>query len=221
MAVPTRAVLFDLDGTLLDTLDDLAESMNAVLVGLGAPTHGRERYRILIGDGVDELVRGALPAGRVTDELVARGVAEMRREYGRRWDAKTRPYPQIEELLDALVSRAVPLAILSNKPHDLVLRIVARLLDRWPFDPVLGARASTPKKPDPTAALAAARSRGIAPGRWLCVGDSGGDMQTARAAGMVAVGVLWGFRDEAELRASGARALIARPLELLDLLELP
>jgi phosphoglycolate phosphatase len=215
---PSRAVLFDLDGTLLDTLDDLADAMNQVLIDLGAPTHDREAYRHFIGDGVEWLVRRALPTAQTSDEQVQRSVAEMRRHYDARWDRKTRPYPGIPELLDALAARRLPLAILSNKPHDFVVKLADRLLGRWSFARVLGARPGVPKKPDPIATRAVAAELGIPPDAWLYLGDTGTDMQTARAAGMVAVGVLWGFRDADELRADGAQRLIARPLELLDLL---
>jgi len=213
-----RAVLFDLDGTLLDTLDDLADAMNRVLIDLGAPTHDREAYRHFIGDGVEWLVRRALPHEQASDEQVKRAVAEMRRHYGACWDRKTRPYPEIPELLDALAERQLTLAILSNKPHDFVVRLADRLLGRWCFARVLGARPGVPKKPDPTAARAVAAELGIPPSAWRYLGDTAIDMQTARAAGMAAVGVLWGFRDADELRAGGAQQLIARPLELLDLL---
>jgi phosphoglycolate phosphatase len=150
--------------------------------------------------------------------MVASCVAQMRAEYARRWHAKTRPYPGIPQLLDTLTAHGLRLAILSNKPHDFTVRIAERLLARWSFDPVLGARAGVPKKPDPGAALEIAGQRGIPPGAWLYLGDTSTDMETATAAGMFPVGVLWGFRGAAELEASGARLLIQRPDQLLELL---
>lgn len=213
-----RAVLFDLDGTLLDTIDDLADSMNAALSSRGMPTHSADDYRGFIGDGIEMLARRALPLDNRDDPTVDGVVDDMRREYASRWDAKTRPYPGIPELLDELVRRGLKLAILSNKPHDFTQRIAARLLSRWPFDPVLGAQPGLPKKPDPSQAIHVATEHGISPERWLYLGDSGVDMKTAVAAGMIPLGVLWGFRGAEELRSHGARKLIEHPEQLLALL---
>lgn len=213
-----RAVLFDLDGTLLDTLDDIADSMNATLEQMGAPVHPASSYARFIGEGVELLVQRALPSDMALDEVLRRGVVQMRSHYARRWDNKTRPYAGIPELLDELARRGLTLAILSNKPHDFTRRIVEKLLARWRFEPTLGSREGVPKKPDPTVALEIARQHGIAPAAWLYLGDTPTDMKTAVAAGMLPVGVLWGFRGADELTGSGARHLIARPDSLLDLL---
>jgi phosphoglycolate phosphatase len=213
-----KAVLFDLDGTLLDTIEDLADSMNAVLRGLGLPEHGVAAYNRFVGDGVENLVRRALPADRTGEEDVRRGVAAMREEYGNRWDAKSRAYAGIPELLDGLEAREVPLTVLSNKPDGLTVLCVEKLLPRWRFAAVRGAREGVPKKPDPTAALEIAAELAVAPADFLYVGDTDTDMRTAVAAGMRPVGALWGFRDAEELIACGAETLIARPPDLLDLL---
>lgn len=213
-----RAVLFDLDGTLLDTIDDLADSMNAALSLRGMPIHSANAYKSFIGDGIEMLARRALPLDDRDAATVLGVVKDMRREYSSRWNAKTRPYPGVPELLDGLVLRELKLAIFSNKPHDFTQRIAAHLLDRWPFDPVIGAQQGMPKKPDPAQALRIAKEHGIAPERWLYLGDSGVDMETAVAAGMIPVGVLWGFRDADELRSHGARTLIEHPEHLLALL---
>jgi len=212
------AVLFDLDGTLLDTLEDIGDSMNAVLAQRGAPTHPPGAYKHFIGDGVEMLVRRALPPGQADDATVAACVVEMRQSYAKRWHQKSHPYPGVSELLDELTARGLRLAVLSNKPHDFTCRITELLLARWHFDPVLGSRRGVPKKPDPTVARAIAKQHGIPAGEWLYLGDTAIDMVTARAVGMTAVGVLWGFRGADELRAGGAEHLIARPGELLELL---
>jgi phosphoglycolate phosphatase len=213
------AICFDLDGTLLDTLDDLADSMNAVLAALGCPAHPLDAYRYFVGDGVENLVRRALPeAARGNEALVREAVPLMRGEYGKRWKAKTRLYDGIPELLDALVAGGVRMAILSNKPHPAVLDVAGHFLQRWRFDAVLGARLETPIKPDPGAALEVARQLGVAPSGFLYIGDTDTDMVTALRAGMYAVGALWGFRTEAELRASGAMALASHPREVMELL---
>ncbi|MFH0786787.1 MAG: HAD family hydrolase [Pseudomonadota bacterium] len=213
-----EAVLFDLDGTLLDTLEDIADSMNQVLSRFGFSGHDTEAYKYFVGDGVESMVRQVLPAESLDEGLVAGCVAAMREEYGRRWDKKTRPYPEIPELLDALSQKGLPMAILSNKPQDFCQLVVAKQLPRWPFKVVLGARPTVPKKPDPTAALEIADLMHLAPGRFLYLGDTSTDMKTALAAGMFPVGALWGFRTARELTAHGAQALLEKPLDMLPYL---
>ncbi|MHB8763835.1 MAG: HAD family hydrolase [Deferrisomatales bacterium] len=213
------AVIFDLDGTLVDSLEDLADSMNAVLTRAGLPGHPLAAYRYFVGEGIEALVLRALPADRRDEAAHAGFVAAMREEYGRRYLDKTRPYPGVPELLDGLTARGVPLAVLSNKPHGPTVEMVAKLLGRWPFRAVAGARPGVPKKPDPTAAVAIAAELGVAPGSVVYVGDTATDMRTAGAAGMFGVGVLWGFRTADELREAGARALVGKPGEILGLLQ--
>jgi len=213
-----RALIFDLDGTLLDSLEDLADAMNHVLGAAGLPTHAVAAYRYFVGDGIEMLVRRALPEGAADDATVARTVAAMGEEYDRRATRKTRPYPGIPELLDALFARGLPVAILSNKPHEATRQVVERLLPRWAFAAVRGARPEVPKKPHPAGALELASHLGVPPQDFLYLGDTGTDMRTARGAGMRAVGVLWGFRPAEELTAAGAEALVAAPGDLLPLL---
>lgn len=212
-----RAVIFDLDGTLLDSLADIADSMNLVLAAMNLPTHPRESYRYFVGSGMETLVRRALPADRRDQARAAEAVDAMRQEYQRRWHRQTRPYAEIPELLTALAQRRVKLAILSNKPDDFTQMSVAALLQAGLFQQIRGAGPDTPRKPDPTGALALADQLALPPEQILYVGDSGIDMQTAKSAGMFAVGALWGFRDARELQENGADALIARPLELLKM----
>jgi phosphoglycolate phosphatase len=211
-----KAVIFDMDGTLLDTLADLSDSMNQVLSRFGFPGHTQEAYKYFVGEGVDLLVRRALPPEKRSESLVAQCISAMREEYGLRWDKKTRPYPGIPELLDALAQRGLPMAILSNKPHDFSLLVAAKLLQPWTFQIILGARPSVPKKPDPRAAFEIAETLHLPTDQILYLGDTGTDMKTAVAAGMFPVGVLWGFRTASELTAEGARVLIARPQDLLN-----
>jgi len=213
------AVLFDLDGTLLDTLDDIADSVNAVLDKNRFPRHPNDAYRYFIGDGVPMLMRRVLPKADVDDQTVARLVEEMREEYGRRWNVKTRAYEGVPELLDGLVQRGVQLAVLSNKPDDFTIRCVEELLSRWRFSVVAGHRRGVPPKPDPTGALEIAGLLRTLPGRVLFLGDSGIDMETAVAAGMHPVGALWGFRTREELQKSGAKAVVENPGEVLTLMD--
>jgi phosphoglycolate phosphatase len=213
-----NAVLFDLDGTLLDTLADIADAVNRALAGLGFPQHPREAYKRFVGEGIAVLARRVLPAGNQNDEDVRACLTAINREYGRGLLVKTRPYDGVIDLLHALAKRKIPLAIVSNKPHDLALRSVA-LFKGVSFGAIYGERKGVPAKPDPAAAFEAASVLGVPPAECLYVGDSGIDMKTATRAGMFAVGALWGFRDRKELTDCGAKALIEHPLGLLKLFE--
>ena len=210
-----QAVIFDLDGTLLDTLEDLADSMNAALQGLGYPAHPIADYRYFVGDGIREMARRVLPASHRNEETVELTVKKMFAEYDRRWKVKTVPYPGICEMLDALTKAGLPMAVLSNKPDPFTKIMVPALLPGWKFSPVFGARPEVPIKPDPQAALEIAATLGVAPERFLYLGDTGTDMQTASAAGMHAVGVTWGFRQEEELVENGAKTILRKPEELM------
>lgn len=212
-AMPFHAVMFDLDGTLADTLRDIAEAANHALTRLGRPTFPLDRYRYLAGQGLQSLVTDAL--GPDHRDLIPRGIELFKSYYAVHSLDHTAPYPGMPALLDALASRRVPMAVLSNKPDAATRDVVARVFGKWSFKAVRGHREGEPLKPDPHGAIAIARELAIPPERWLYVGDTRVDMLTANAAGMHAVGVTWGFRDEPELRASGAREIIARPEELL------
>jgi len=214
-----RAVLFDLDGTLLDTLEDLADSTNTALGSLGFAAHETAAYKYFVGGGIVDMARRALPASRRDEATVAKLVQAMRRCYAEHWADRTRPYDGIPELLDALAGRAVPMAVLSNKPDDSTKLMVQTLLPGRCFQAVLGARPNVPIKPDPAAARQIAELLTVPAEEFCYLGDSGTDMKTAAAAGMYGVGALWGFRTAAELTDSGAKALIAHPRELLALLE--
>jgi len=213
-----QAVLFDLDGTLLDTLADLADASNAALRSLGCPEHPYQSYKLFVGDGVESLVRRALPAERCEPATIAQCVARMRQEYSRHWGDKTHPYPGIVELLDALLARGIHRAVLSNKPDDFTRLCVSRFLPWGNFTAVVGQQSGLAKKPDPAGARKIAAQFGLAPAEILYLGDTNTDMQTAVAAGMFPVGATWGFRTPEELRASGAQVLVDNPLEVLELL---
>jgi len=210
-----RAILFDLDGTLLDTLEDLADSTNAALAELGFPEHPVEAYKQFVGDGIENLVRRAMPQERPSEGLLARGIELSRRQYAERWANKTRPYPGIPEFLDTLKHRHIAMAVLSNKPHEFTQLCVTRLLPNWQFEAIQGATPELPRKPDPGGALAIAAKMGVAPAEVLYLGDTNTDMQTAVRAGMFPVGALWGFRTAEELSAAGAAALARAPMDAL------
>jgi phosphoglycolate phosphatase len=215
-----QAVLFDLDGTLLDTLEDLADSVNAVLASLGYPSHPVDAYRYFVGDGVETLMRRTLPPEAAADEaLLERAMDLQRAEYRTRWHVKTRPYPGVPELLAELERRNVRMAILSNKPDPAVGEVVRHYFAAVHFEIVRGAKPGVPVKPDPGSALQVAGEMGIGPVDFIYLGDTNTDMRTALGAGMLPVGALWGFRTEKELRESGAARLIARPGDLVGLLK--
>ena len=207
------AVIFDLDGTLLDSLEDLADGVNVVLAARGMPTHPVAAFRHFVGDGVVNLVRRAAPPG--LPEAVLRELLEgVRAEYGRRWDAKSRPFPGVPEMLDALAGAGVRLALLSNKPDAFTQLCAQRFFAPWSLSPARGARDGVPLKPDPAAALALAGEMGLAPADILFAGDSDVDVLTGKNAGMFAAGVLWGNRGAAELAAAGADRLFSGPAAL-------
>ncbi len=218
MTVRDAAVIFDLDGTLLDTLADIAASANEVLQSLGYPPHQLESYRRMVGSGVGRLFARALPPDAVNEAQLTECGERFREAYGRHWNVRTTIYPGIPELLDALQQRGLRMAVLSNKPDAFTQRCTDHYLARWPFEIVLGQRAGIPRKPHPAGALEILDHLAAPPQRCFYLGDADVDMQTATAAGLFPVGVLWGFRSAEELTRNGARALISHPMELLDLL---
>ncbi|GAB4205396.1 MAG: HAD family hydrolase [Sandaracinaceae bacterium] len=209
------AFLFDMDGTIVDSLEDIGDSMNVVLAELGYPTHPIETYRTLVGDGARALVERALPADARsrTDDALSRYKARYRTHLV----VKSRPYDGVVAMLEALAARGAALGVVTNKPHDAAVEIVERLFPTVRFAAVLGQKDGVPHKPDPTGPLSIARTLGVAPASTFFVGDTDTDMQTANNAGMIAVGVLWGFRGRDELERHGARHLVSAPHEIVAL----
>jgi len=227
-------VLFDLDGTLLDTLEDVANAANAALREGGFPEHPLSAYRHLLGGGVQRLFAEALPLDKRTSAQIEQSVAAFRRHYDRNWNASTRPYPGVREVVENLHARGLKLAVLSNKAHDFTRACIAANFGSQsvegqsglglegaigPFELVVGQRPGVPVKPDPVSALEIAAALGLSPEDFLYLGDTPIDMQTARDAGMKPIGVLWGFSDREELIGAGAEAVIESPGELLLLLD--
>ena len=200
---PLHAAIFDLDGTLLDTLDDLADSANEALAAAGFPTHPVESYRTFVGDGMHVLIQRILPAHVQNDPATVTAVLDLYKvAYARRWNLKSKPYPGIDDALRALAAARIPIAILAHH------------LASHHFQPALGQRDSVPRKPDPAAALEIAAALNLPPASIAFIGDTSTDMETATAAGMFPIGVTWGFRPASELTAFGARALVSHPDEL-------
>ena len=216
------AVVFDLDGTLVDSLSDIARSTNIVLAQLGHPVHELDAYRRFIGDGVATLFSRALPADVSGDSaLIADCVRRFGDVYDVNWNVDSRPYDGIAELLDELTRAAMPLAVLSNKPHRFTVQCMREFFPDREFAVVFGQRDGVPRKPDPAGALEIADLLHVAPRDCLYLGDSLVDMQTAVRAGMIPVGALWGFRSREELEAHGAAHVIANPGELLPFVRTP
>lgn len=211
------AVMFDLDGTLVDTLPDIHVAANDALTRLGRPTIDARTCRRFVGRGATWLFEQAL--GPEWTHLAERGATMLKTYYAEHGSRHAAPYPGIAELLEALERRGLVLAVLSNKPHPAAREVVDTFFGGRHFATVQGQTDALPLKPDPTAAHWIADRLAIAAGRWLYVGDSEVDMQTASAAGMFGVGVTWGFRDRAELVAAGARSLIDTPGELLGMID--
>lgn len=209
------AVIFDLDGTLLNSLEGIADAMNTLLQRMGYPTHPLEAYKYFVGEGIFELLRATLPEGKLKLHDMDQLVTDYRALYETTWPQKTVPYEGIPEMLDALSAKELKLAVLSNKSDEFVRRMTAALLPRWKFEVVRGLRLEEPRKPDPAVALKMSVDMGIDPANIIFMGDSGIDMQTASRAHMYGVGVLWGFRQADELLTNGARRLIKHPMELL------
>ena len=216
-----RAVIFDLDGTLIDSAADVGDAVNRVLAESNFPVHPTASYYHFMGDGVVELVRRALPENVRSPETIQAGVAAFFRAYEENWYHKSRPYPGIPELLKDLTGRGLRLSVLSNKPHRFTTKFVETFLSDWTFAAVLGQRDGVPRKPDPAGALEIADHLGFSPSEVLFLGDTPVDMETAAAAGMFPVGACWGFRSARELSAGGAGCLIEHPRELLRLIDLP
>ena len=214
----TDLVIFDLDGTLLDTIGDLAVACNAALALRGLPQHSYEEYCGFVGNGIMRLVERALPEPLRSPENVALMRADFVRYYTEHIDSHTRPYPGIPELLRELARRGIGMAVASNKFQAGTEKLVGLFFPDIPFSPIFGQREGVPLKPDPAVVGEILSITGTPRNRTLFVGDSGIDILTARAAGIRSAGVSWGFRARAELAEAGADRIVERPCELLDAL---
>lgn len=208
--------VFDLDGTLLDTIADIGNAANAVLRRHSFPTHPLSEYRQFVGEGVRVLLLRALPPQHRDDGTLNACMETMQSEYLRHLNQTAKPYPGVLELLTSLKERRFKLAVLSNKPDQFTTQCVTDFFGEGLFNPILGLREDRPRKPDPAGALEIAFQWGIPPSQILYFGDSGTDMQTATAAGMYPIGVLWGYRDGSELLATGARRVLKEPAALFN-----
>ncbi len=211
-----KAVIFDLDGTLLNTIDDLADSSNYVLAAKGYPVFTSEQYKKFVGNGAAILMKRIHPAGTSQEEL-DEALAQFQVYYNAHKDIKTAPYPGIPELLARLKAREFRLCVLSNKPHEISTQIIRHYFGDETFDIIMGKSSDFPVKPDPASCHYLIDRLGADKSEVLYVGDSNVDMQTARNAGLVKCGVCWGFRSEDELKAEGADYLAHSADDIFEL----
>lgn len=212
-----HGLIFDLDGTLVDSLRGISGSVNHALAASGLPTHSIKAVRGFIGNGARLLIeRAASPA--VEENLLLTLEGAFKTHYDVSWPAGTSPYDGITDMLEALQAAGHPLAVLSNKPHPFTETIVAKLFPSITFSSVLGQRAGIPHKPDPTGALEIAKTFGLDPGICAVIGDSTMDIETAQNAGMCAIAVTWGFQDHTRLIEAKADHFAQNPAELLEII---
>ncbi len=214
-----KIVIFDLDGTLLDTIGDLAAACNEILARHELPTHDIEAYNHFVGNGIMRLVERVLPEELRTPEFVAKVRAEFVEYYTANIDKHTTPYTGIIPLLTELKHRDIALAVASNKFQEGTRKLVAKYFGNFKFSAVLGQRPDVPLKPNPQIIRDIIQITSYTPDKILYVGDSGIDMQTAKAADIESVGVTWGFRSREELIESGATHIVDHPRDILKLLD--
>ncbi|WP_293902918.1 HAD family hydrolase [Sphingobacterium sp. UBA5670] len=213
-----KLIIFDLDGTLLDTLQDLGDSCNAILQQNGYPTHPIVAYKKFVGNGVQKLIERALPQEARTAETITTLLAAFKTYYEHMAISHTKPYTGIIPLLQELKSLGYLISVASNKYHEAVIPLMQQYFPDIQFDLVLGHRAGHPAKPDPAIVLDSLHTLGVNKENCFYVGDSSVDMDTANNASVTAIGVTWGFRDEDELKEHGAQYIIHSPQELLGIL---
>ena len=212
-----RAAIFDLDGTLVNSLDDLADSANAMLSSYGFPTHPVDPYRYFVGNGSRKLIERCLPKEQGSDPaLVDEALARYKEIYAQHTQDRTRPYDGIQDMLDELQRRHIPLGICTNKHQSAAEDIVNAMFPSGTFQSIMGDQPSLPRKPDPKKVLMIAEKFGVGPSAVAYFGDTSVDMDTAKNAGFFPVGVLWGFRPKEELVEHGAKVLLEKPMELFE-----
>jgi phosphoglycolate phosphatase len=216
-SVQLKGAIFDLDGTLVNTLDDIADTMNTILRQSNMPVHPTEKYKYLVGEGIMELTKKVMPPGSWTEQNAKEFVQKFRALYDQTWHDKSVPYPGVVNLLKSLDKNGFKLGVLSNKPDSFVQKIVAWFFPDIHFKGISGEQANIPAKPDPRLALDIAKKMNLQTQQIIFVGDSGIDIQTGLNAGMVPVGVSWGFRPVEELISTGASHIVDTPAEIESL----
>ncbi|MDX1809114.1 MAG: HAD family hydrolase [Sulfurospirillaceae bacterium] len=212
-----KAVIFDLDGTLLDTLEDIAISVNYVLTKFKKELIAVEKYKYLVGEGAKKLMQDVLPDE--DKEGIDKALLLFEKHYAKQFDKNTKLYDGIGKLLTFLQTRGYKLAVLSNKPNAFTKKCVYKYLRNWSFDAVYGIRENIPRKPSSAGVIAILNELNIKPSECLYVGDTKIDMITAKNAGITSIGVLWGFRDEEELVSNGAGFVVKTPIDAIKVIE--
>lgn len=214
-----KLVVFDLDGTLINSLEDLADSANHVLLQHGFSTHPVDAYRYFVGDGVRKLIERILPPEERTEAQIEQCKTEFVDYYKIHMEDKTSVYEGITDLLKALKARGLKIAVATNKVHIAVAPLMAKYFPGIRFDSMIGQREGIPVKPHPQIMYDILKETGCQPSETLHVGDTATDMQLAHSAGVTPVGVLWGYRPLEELQEAGAKFIIEKPEELLGLVK--
>ena len=213
-----KAFIFDLDGTLIDSLADIAGCINRMLEARGfPPCQDISMFRQMVGDGMEKLVERALPEAERTPEMIRVCTEEYRAFYDGHWQDETRPYEGITEMLASLKEQGIKIGVISNKAHRFTVPMTEHFFGQGYFDVILGQRAEVPRKPSPEGAYEAASLLRVSVTECAYIGDSGIDMAFAKNAGMVGIGVDWGFRSVEELREHGATRIISLPSDLLEI----
>ncbi len=213
MYTSPKAVIFDLDGTLLNTIDDIAASSNHALNLLGHPPHPTQDFYSFVGNGIHSLARCILPPAQRTEDIIAQCVTLISTHYDGNWKSKTTIYPGIRDLLTSLAEKNIPINILSNKNETTVKTMASYYFAEFHFRHILGTVDHFEKKPHPGRALAIAEELQLQATDMMFIGDSKVDMQTAQNGGMFSVGVTWGFRSKQELLDHDAQLIIDTPME--------
>lgn len=217
MMTKYKGIIFDLDGTLLDTIDDLGDSMNEVLQIYNNPIFTNEEYKLKIGGGFKGLMQNSFP--EATDlEIIKEATLLFSNIYDGKYINKTKPYRGIDDILDELNKMGIKIGINSNKKDKYTNSLADKFFKRIPFIAIYGERQGIPRKPDPTSALEIIQLMGLKPEEVLYIGDSKVDIMTAKNAGIDSVGVLWGFRNYDELSKHGATYIISDAKEILNII---
>lgn len=212
-----NSIIFDLDGTLLNTIEDLANACNYALTTLGYKTHDVEKYKTFVGNGRYKLVERMLPEDKRSIENIEKALDLFDSYYENHMIDMTKPYDGIMEMLDCLINRGINIAVVSNKPHEFTTEVVKNYFGNR-FEVVYGHKKNTKEKPDPWAVLEVIDEFKVNKDECLYVGDSEIDINTAKNAGVKSVGVEWGFRGKGEVESAGANYIVNKPEQILEIL---
>lgn len=210
-----KAALFDMDGTITDSLESIAHTTNTVLKEFGYPEIELERFKTIVGDGAETQIRRVMRIHGVSDEdIIQKVYARYLEEFEEGCLYHVTPCKGVPELIEKMKARGMKIAVCSNKPHAKSVKVADAVYPAGTFDLVIGQKEGIPKKPAPDMALMAAKEFGVEPSECLYLGDTNTDMKTGIGAGMFTIGVLWGFRDRAELEELHPNAIVTTPDEV-------